>query len=722
MNYTFNISIQTIIPSKINNVIFGNGPNSIEQVGIEDFQIQVPSQTIIKTDNELQNTSLIGLIDEVFPISNFPFLNKDYGILILPIGRDNTYKFFMKDLISCSPLTHFYNNIFLSRKQRIHMFQNVNTEISNIVSIIEDDNKNFDKNDLYGWCTPVFHEKYMFDIIIFPYPFPDYIRGHDDMGNPIYELNGLPQELQIIGRNKPKTKHVDVLLNINSRFIELFFSNFVELNTQHHELDSSFFQKKYLKYKNRYQKLKNNLKSKSFKDTLNGGQCNPIPDQEDVDLFSGDFLVNLSPEKRITIQNKCYEVNGLYTWIVIDNQDRLPDTRKVITDEDIRRLIEAYERMIDAQDRRMMDAQDRRMMDVPQFEMDRETILDLITTYPTEIINLFISQYEQLPLYNTPDQVEDYKNFIIDLYQKLIEQIRLYQAEDISIPITIVTVGNSPYKITRLIELFNHIENINFIYLPFSGKFNDVKKVCSCNTLKYFKDELVKNPKLKGRFPIDRDFSNCTPIRTTIEGKEYLLCHWNSCKLVLDEPPRANTDYMETYLDNPEKILNELNEQYTPAQQEYFEQMIINSELQQHIDANHKIILIDYLEFGVGFLSFLITLDKYLIKRNTIIFGLVSTVNPVYNHWKEDSTLLNNRLILNKYEVKYIKLDTNIDVNYELLLYDSRTRDRCVKSYKKNNWIHDYYKNFYLEENINNCNIALLNMALILLNNRVLEV
>ena len=150
--------------------------------------------------------------------------------------------------------------------------------------------------------------------------------------------------------------------------------------------------------------------------------------------------------------------------------------------------------------------------------------------------------------------------------------------------------------------------------------------------------------------------------------------------------------------------------------------MIINSELRQHIDANHKIILIDYLERGIGFLSFLITLDKYLIKRNTIIFGLVSKVHPVYEDWKEDSTLLNNRLILNKYEVKYIKLDTNIDVNYELLLYDSRTRDRCVKSYKKNNWIHDYYKNFYLEENINNCNIALLNMALILLNNRVLEV
>ena len=453
----------------------------------------------------------------------------------------------------------------------------------------------------------------------------------------------------------------------------------------------NFFLNKYLKYKKKYINLKNQI----------GGECDQLPQDDEIDRD----IFDLKPHERITIENECYNVRDLYNWIFrYENYFR-------ITDDDEIRLIEAYEEMV-----RINLEEQRYNLEVPQHIMNKETIINLVNTYPTEIINKFTSQYAHIPVYNTPDQVEDYKNMIVNLYKNLIEQIKLYQAENISTPITIVTVGNTPYKITRLIELFSNITNINFIYLPFSGSFNKEKE-CTCRTLKNFEEELKKNPHLNDKFPPDRDYEKCTIIETTIEGKKYSLCHWNECNLLSDKPIKADNKYMETYLSSNSKILNE---QYTPTQEQYFEKMIINSGLKKNIDDNHKIILIDFLEFGIGFLSFLITLDKYLKIYNTIVFGLSFENYPVFNHWEKDSALINNKLILNKYKIKYILVNVVIRVNYILLLNDPMTKDRCVKSYKKDRWI-DNYTN-YSEQNINNCNIALLNMALILKNNNVIEI
>ena len=47
------------------------------------------------------------------------------------------------------------------------------------------------------------------------------------------------------------------------------------------------------------------------------------------------------------------------------------------------------------------------------------SFINLVNTYPTEIIKKFTSQYAHIPVYNTPDQVEDYKNMIVDLYKNL---------------------------------------------------------------------------------------------------------------------------------------------------------------------------------------------------------------------------------------------------------------------------------------------------------------
>ena len=95
---------------------------------------------------------------------------------------------------------------------------------------------------------------------------------------------------------------------------------------------SNSYEKKYRKYKNKYQILKNQL----------GGDCNPLPDEEDIDVISTENLSDLDADERITIQNRCYEVRSLYEWIINHNQYKLPDTQVIINDNDRQRLIQAY--------------------------------------------------------------------------------------------------------------------------------------------------------------------------------------------------------------------------------------------------------------------------------------------------------------------------------------------------------------------------------------------
>ena len=50
--------------------------------------------------------------------------------------------------------------------------------------------------------------------------------------------------------------------------------------------------------------------------SVNGGNCDPLPNPEEEDFVSRENLLDLCPEERITIQNKCYEVRSLYRWII----------------------------------------------------------------------------------------------------------------------------------------------------------------------------------------------------------------------------------------------------------------------------------------------------------------------------------------------------------------------------------------------------------------------
>ena len=80
---------------------------------------------------------------------------------------------------------------------------------------------------------------------------------------------------------------------------------------------NSNYEKKYKKYKNKYQILKSQLGGEKKNlltkvPSVNGGNCEPLPNPEEEDISTAQNLLDLCPEERITIQNKCYEVRGLY--------------------------------------------------------------------------------------------------------------------------------------------------------------------------------------------------------------------------------------------------------------------------------------------------------------------------------------------------------------------------------------------------------------------------
>jgi Leucine-rich repeat (LRR) protein len=104
---------------------------------------------------------------------------------------------------------------------------------------------------------------------------------------------------------------------------------------------STNYKRKYNKYKVKYQILKNQLGG--AKGTLlYGGECASLPYPEEND-FTLKNLLDLCPEERITIQNKCYDVNSLYRWIVVQKKNKLPEIEITITPVDKQRLIQAYD-------------------------------------------------------------------------------------------------------------------------------------------------------------------------------------------------------------------------------------------------------------------------------------------------------------------------------------------------------------------------------------------
>ena len=104
---------------------------------------------------------------------------------------------------------------------------------------------------------------------------------------------------------------------------------------------SKSYEKKYRKYKSKYLILKSHIGG--TQGTLHGGNCDPLPNPEEEDLATTQNLLDLCPEERITIQNKCYDVRGLHTWIINKNSNVLPGLQTNISFEEKQELIQAYE-------------------------------------------------------------------------------------------------------------------------------------------------------------------------------------------------------------------------------------------------------------------------------------------------------------------------------------------------------------------------------------------
>ena len=99
---------------------------------------------------------------------------------------------------------------------------------------------------------------------------------------------------------------------------------------------------KYLKYKNKYIHLKNKLQK-----NIKGGECidasgnpvPPLPDYEDPVNMSN--LSDIEPNKRITINKKCYNIDDIHRWVITESKNTDP-YRNPISQTDRQRIIDLH--------------------------------------------------------------------------------------------------------------------------------------------------------------------------------------------------------------------------------------------------------------------------------------------------------------------------------------------------------------------------------------------
>jgi hypothetical protein len=91
---------------------------------------------------------------------------------------------------------------------------------------------------------------------------------------------------------------------------------------------------KYLKYKKKYLELKKQY----------GGECDPLPEEDDMDNITLELLSDYRPEERITISGKCYFVDTIYEQI-ITRRGRIPHNQQRISDYDRIAVIASYQHL-----------------------------------------------------------------------------------------------------------------------------------------------------------------------------------------------------------------------------------------------------------------------------------------------------------------------------------------------------------------------------------------
>ena len=392
----------------------------------------------------------------------------------------------------------------------------------------------------------------------------------------------------------------------------------------------------YLRNKNKFSKSSRKLNKQI------GGEC-------EYELRTHD-LSHIPPEDKIKIRNKCYQLSKLYDWIITRGNQYLPEDE--IKQDEKENIRKSYELAIEM----------NRI--VPPSVLDRNQMVQTIDTHGEILEKMLLQQYTHIN-HNIRDLepiiLEKFKSWTLRYFEMLKIELDLIRSENSDVPITIVSIGNSPYKFLRLIELFGNISNSNFIYLPYSGNFK----------------------------------------KRNIDTNPY---SWDALQM----------DELEVYLTDP---TNFLWRNYQPPKRLniYFKNMLETSGLLKNIQDNHKIIFVDFLQSGLGCLSFMITIDKFLKPENTLILALENPKANSHVNKTKSPNIINNELVLNKFPIKFIDLDYELEDRLYTTFFidDDVTSDRCVKSYKQNNWVADYQP-YWDEKMLNYCNIALLNMALVL--------
>lgn len=260
ISYLINLELVNVKPDKIINTMFAEGQNSMDQVEDQNWIFSEQKQIELK-ERDLAAISLIELIEE-----NYPDLSQiDYGIVILGVGSNTSYKNFIKDIKSSNPQVRYHNHIFNSRNERLNMFlQNLNPYV--VAPPSKYLPREFDRNDLFGWLSPNLNSfnvrpKLKFDIKIFPYPLVDKEISYEE-GYFEYQLNGLNPPFLNRDGTKPVRNHEHLILNILNKYLDLFHQDFHMLGQIQQEcnvVNTENFQKKYLKYKNKYLQLKKNI-------------------------------------------------------------------------------------------------------------------------------------------------------------------------------------------------------------------------------------------------------------------------------------------------------------------------------------------------------------------------------------------------------------------------------------------------------------------------------
>ena len=139
--------------------------------------------------------------------------------------------------------------------------------------------------------------------------------------------------------------------------------------------------------------------------------------------------------ERITIQNKCYEINSLYRWIITRNNEILPGSMKSITYEEKKRLIQAYEEL-QIHDFKMFINKNtiktknlKKSLNVYTFDVPRDDFNDVLYMI-IDAIKLFQPNPEiygrsDMPMYyrEHPERYPEYK-------QNIISYVKFHLSED----------------------------------------------------------------------------------------------------------------------------------------------------------------------------------------------------------------------------------------------------------------------------------------------------